>query len=150
MKQEKRARLQALGSLFLPCYLYPEMSSPEPPLSLTSAPTLPNHETWRHSLETGPFSPCSSAFARESQCYGDGRHGNPEIEKWEARPCIWALEQAHFLLEALGCRGGPWHCQMPVLRFASYGLCMWQDAEVPTQTGLQNKECLIGRGHYKA
>lgn len=38
VKPEKRVLLQALGSLFLPCYLYPEMSGLEPPLSLSLQP----------------------------------------------------------------------------------------------------------------
>ena len=101
VKQEKRALLQALGGLFLPCYLYPEMSSVEPPHSPAPHPPQPLNVATQPG--NGPhLLLCSSASPRESQCYGDGRHGNPEIEKWEERPFIWVLEQAHFLLEARG------------------------------------------------
>lgn len=95
VKQEKQALLPALGGLFLPCYLRPEMSSMEPP----HPPAMKRGNTaWKQAR----LPLCSSASPRESQCYGDGRHGNPEIEKWEERPFIWVLEQAHFLLEARG------------------------------------------------
>lgn len=77
------------------------MSSVEPPLS--PAPHPPQPLNVAAQPRNRPLLPlCSSASPRESQCYGDGRHGNPEIEKWEVRPFIWVLEQAHFLLEARG------------------------------------------------
>lgn len=103
VKQEKRALLQALGGLFLPSYLYPEMSSVEPPRCPAPTP----HHPQPLNVATQPGNRpllllCFSASPRESQCYGDRRHGNPEIEKWEERPFIWVLEQAHFLLEAWG------------------------------------------------
>lgn len=48
VKREKRVRLQTLGSLFLPRYLHPEMSSLEPPLSLTSHPAPPSSPIIKH------------------------------------------------------------------------------------------------------
>lgn len=132
MKERSELGYRRLGVYFYPvisilkCQAWSCLSLPSPPAS-------PAIQRGNAAWKQAPFSfSGSSVFPRESQCYGDGRHGNPEIDKWEVRPFIWVLEQAHFLLEDPGCRGGPWHCWVPILRFASNQSFMLQDSEIPT------------------